>query len=95
VKWKDQKYGEGEPTAKLKPHEPYFFLRAQDALATEGLRGYAAALRHEARYPAEGRESEKLVVSERLERQARDVDAIIAHFEAWQQNHPELVKLPD
>jgi hypothetical protein len=95
MKWNDPKYGEGDPRLGLRENEPYFFLRAQDLLSTEGLRGYAAALRYEARFPTEGSEAVNSDVAVRLERQARDVDAILAHFEAWQKNHADVVKLPD
>lgn len=108
MKWNDPKYGEGEPTAKLRPNEPYFFLRAQDALSIAALRAYAGELRQQALMldaehvhlwedtdPSPATAALDAATSERLKRQARDVDAIVAHFEAWQANHPEAVKLPD
>lgn len=35
------KYQNVNPLAKLRPHEPYFFLRAQDQLSPEAVSAYA------------------------------------------------------
>ena len=88
-KWTDSKYGEGDPTLRLRTAEPFFFLRAQDKCAVAALIGYARALQ-DASYG-----SADQAVADRLQQQARDVDAIIAHFESWQTNNPEATKLPD
>lgn len=87
----------GELVIRLRKGEPYFLLRAQDVCSIRTVKSYASELRHQIdrlsliKRPL----SDVDETCERLESLARDVDAMVDYFTAWQNNHPELVKLPD
>ena len=96
------KYADTNPVDRLRPQEPFFFVRAQDRFALSALAGYRDALVAEAdRLTYDpvfvGDPVQNTIAETRahLRKQARDVEALMAYFEAFQANHPEWVKTPD
>ena len=86
------KYQGKNPLEKLRPNEPYFFLRAQDKLSTDAVMGYANLLK-EASERAYCAGDERL--SNDLLKQALGVLRVVGVFATWQSDHPGFVKLPD
>jgi hypothetical protein len=80
---------EGIEEIRLRPGEPVFVLRAQDALAPYAVSAYAQLLRA----AAAGAYAHDGETASRLRLQAREVEQRAAAMIAWQAaNH---VKLPD
>lgn len=79
--------------AKLHPTEPWFTLRAQDALAPYAVQSYATLLR------AAGMGARQTdpdhVTQAIMSGVANDVHLAAAEMLHWQIEHPDLVKLPD
>jgi hypothetical protein len=79
----------------LRPGEPFFLLRAQDALAPFALENYAALVRAAASGVGFGNPLDvyEEAAVERLRRHSDEVHAIAARMLAWQAEN--RVKLPD
>lgn len=86
------KYEGSNPLAKLHLDEPYFFIRAQDALAVKAVLAYANLLG-----AASVNHAEKIdfQTAKRLIHQELEVKSIAQAIEDWQALNPQLVKLPD
>jgi len=80
-------FGDTDLLGRLKPQEPFFFVRAQDRFALSALRGYQRAL--------EQGVEEHPELAEHLSAQARSMAGLVAYFEAWQANHTDWLKVPD
>ena len=86
------KYQGVNPLEKLHPYEPYFFIRAQDKLASEAVQAYADLLKRESeRALAAGNQE----LSDRLLRSSLGVLKVVNTIMDWQDRHPSLVKTPD
>lgn len=84
----DGKYGDNDPRLKLHPEEPYFFLRAQDALAPAAVEAYAGLLEVAARANRAGQAA-------MLHESSQRVMEFAQRMRGWQATHADLVKLPD
>lgn len=88
------KYEGKNPFDKLRPGEPYFFIRAQDKFSLDALIGYRDALRTEADSVATQNDQEFDAYKEKM-KQAISISIIIKAFMDWQEDNPALVKVPD
>ena len=86
------KYANKNPFEKLHPDEPWFFIRAQDALSPESIQHYAALLKRESDKAYTAEQDEK---GAELLKQSLGVMRVAHSFIDWQADHPELTKLPD
>jgi hypothetical protein len=86
------KYQGKNPLEKLHEGEPYFFIRAQDALSSESVQHYASLLKRESDKAYQSGEDAK---GAELLKQSIGVLRVGSMFQDWQSDHPELVKLPD
>lgn len=86
------KYQGKNPLEKLRPNEPYFFIRAQDRLSTAAVVHYADLLKKESD-KAHCAGDERLC--NELLKQSLAVLGMAGAFANWQSDHPGFVKLPD
>ena len=85
------KYQGQNPLERLHDGEPYFFIRAQDSLASEAVQAYADLLKRE---QSKALDAGNVELSDSLLKQALGVLAMANSFLDWQQDHIELVKKP-
>jgi hypothetical protein len=91
-KMKKPKYADENPLERLRPGEPYFFVRAQDLLSPSAVLAYAELLQQEAE---KANHRGDVALSDSLVDQSAQVAIFAREFMEWQKNHPEFVKLPD
>lgn len=86
------KYAGKNPLDKLREGEPYFFIRAQDALSSESVQHYASLLKRESdKARNDGQDSK----ADELLKQSLGVLRVASIFLDWQHDNKEFVKLPD
>ena len=87
------KYDGIDPLAKLHPGEPFFFVRAQDRLATSALIAY---YEHMEKVASERlNENLKDEIGQSLINQTQDILRLLGDFSQWQIDHLDLIKFPD
>lgn len=86
------KYAGLNPLDRLREGEPWFFLRAQDMFSLPAVKGYASGLYAEA-LDREQRGDHEIAFS--LHEQVREILELAQSFAEWQENNPDLVKIPD
>jgi hypothetical protein len=86
------KYAGKNPMEKLHPGEPYFFIRAQDRLSLDALQHYASLLKMQSDLVRNCGQDEK---ADELLKQSLGVLNVANFFIDWQEDHRDLVKLPD
>jgi hypothetical protein len=86
------KYQGKNPLEKLREGEPYFFLRAQDALSTETVQFYADLLKRESDKAQAAGDQGKAA---ELLKQALGILKVGSIFADWQYDNKQFVKLPD
>jgi hypothetical protein len=86
------KYKGKNPLEKLHDGEPYFFIRAQDLFSPAAVEHYATLLKN---YSDAARRNGFDGKADELLKQSLGVLKIVEIFMNWQQDHGELVKLPD
>lgn len=86
------KYQGNNPLEKLREGEPYFFIRAQDALSSESVQHYASLLKRESDKAYAANEDER---GAELLKQSLGVLRVANIFQDWQHDNPTFVKMPD
>jgi len=85
------KYDKVNPFSKLHEGEPWFFIRAQDRLASEAVQAYADLLKRESDKAYRDGDEE---LSKRLLKQSLGIYHVIDAISDWQADHADLVKTP-